>query len=84
MTVTNTVPYKISLLLLVILGRIQADRCTDRNIPGVTTEKVKSLQENNKGREGGKGRVQREVRSDEKGKTNRKGKDKYSKQTSEV
>jgi len=40
MTVTNTVTSQVFLLLLATLGRILADRCTDRNIPGVTTEKV--------------------------------------------
>ena len=81
MTVTNTVPFKISLLFLVILGRIRADRCIDRNIPGVTTDKVRSLQENNKGREGE--RKKRGQKSQER-KDQSEGKDRYFKQTSEV
>ena len=45
MTVTNTVTLQICLLLLTMLGIMKADRCVDRNIPGVTTKKVRSLGE---------------------------------------
>ena len=45
MTVTNTVTLQICLLLLTMLGIIKADRCVNRNIPGVTTEKVRNLGE---------------------------------------
>ena len=38
-----TVTCRVCFLILAALGRIKADRCTDRNIPGVTTEKVRSF-----------------------------------------